>query len=115
MPQISAVLIRPKKEAKLRQYWNWGHWWLGRVALVIAAVNIFVGIHLANASRKWTVAYGVVLALELFVVVVLEILLWANYVRTKNDSLPQTVLQNLDSNGASAPPHYETNKLSADG
>ncbi|CAM6125239.1 unnamed protein product [Calypogeia fissa] len=109
--QISAILIRPKREAKLRRYWNWGHWWLGRFALVIAAANIFVGIHLANASSTWRIGYGVVLGVELFVVVVLEILLWVNYARSKNESqLPQTAMQDRNTNGAPAPPQpYETN------
>lgn len=102
MPQLSAVLIRPKKEAKLRRYWNWGHGWTGRVALVIGVVNIFVGIHVANASSTWKVAYGVVLAFELLAVVILESLLWVNYVRNKNDSLPKTAQHNRDRNGAFA-------------
>jgi hypothetical protein len=112
--QISAVLYRPDTNHKLRRYWNWGHWWFGRIALVIAAINIFVGIHLGIAGRKWRVGYGVVLALELFVVVILEARLWFNYARKQHEPrLPQTDMQRqgpaVNGSGPTAPPAYESN------
>ncbi|KAG0581135.1 hypothetical protein KC19_4G227300 [Ceratodon purpureus] len=44
--QVLAVVARPHKEAKVRKYWNWYHWWVGRLALFLAVINIFVGISL---------------------------------------------------------------------
>lgn len=109
--QMTAILLRPKKEAKLRRYWNWQHWWLGRIALVVAAVNIFVGIHLGQAGHSWKVGYGVVLGLELLLVVVLEALLWIKFARTRNEpAFPQTAMQNrVPANGVapmSTPSQY---------
>lgn len=69
--QILAIVLRPKKDAKVRRYWNWYHQWVGRFALVLAAVNLFVGIHLAK-ENGWNVGYGIILGLEIASIVALE-------------------------------------------
>jgi len=69
--QILAIVLRPKKDAKVRRYWNWYHHWVGRFALVLAAVNLFVGIHLAK-ENGWNVGYGIILGLEIASIVALE-------------------------------------------
>lgn len=77
--QVLALLFRPDKDAKMRKYWNWGHHWLGRLLIFMAAVNIVYGIHLAEAGKSWKVGYGFVVAILLVSVIALESLLWIRW------------------------------------
>lgn len=77
--QVLALLFRPDKDAKMRKYWNWGHQWIGRILLFLAAVNIVYGIHLAEAGKSWKVGYGFVVAILLVSVITLESLLWIRW------------------------------------
>ncbi|KAH9541723.1 hypothetical protein CY35_14G080400 [Sphagnum magellanicum] len=74
--QILAVLWRPKKEAKIRRYWNWYHSWVGRLALFLAAINVLVGIHVAHEKRSVTAGYVVIAAIEIIAFLVMESLYW---------------------------------------
>jgi len=71
-----AVLWRPKKEAKIRRYWNWYHSWVGRLALFLAAINVLVGIHVAHEKRSVTAGYVVIAAIEIITFLVMESLYW---------------------------------------
>ncbi|PWA60651.1 DOMON domain-containing protein [Artemisia annua] len=71
--QIIAVLIRPRKGSKSRKFWNWYHHNVGRVLIVLAAVNVFYGIHLANAGSEWNVTYGVFLGVIVTIALSLEL------------------------------------------
>lgn len=110
--QISAILIRPKKDAKVRRYWNWGHWWTGRIAIVLAIVNTFVGIYLTDVNaKKWKEGYGVTLAINLVQFIVMETLLWVRWAKEKKEPrLPETAMPNRHSspNGAAPPPAYDS-------
>jgi len=79
--QVLALLFRPEKDAKVRKYWNWGHQWIGRLLIFLAAVNIVYGIHLAGAGKSWKVGYGFVAAILLVSVIALESLLWIRWYR----------------------------------
>ena len=72
-----ALLARPNKASKVRRYWNWYHHNTGRVLIILAIANIFYGIHLGREGNAWTVSYGVVLAVILFIAVIFEIRLWS--------------------------------------
>lgn len=74
--QILALVLRPKKDAKLRKYWNLYHGWVGRIALILAVANIFVGMHIATAKHSLRVGYPVILTMELLAIVILESILW---------------------------------------
>ncbi len=74
--QIFALVLRPKKDAKLRKYWNLYHGWVGRIALILAVANIFVGMHIATAKHSLRVGYPVILTMELLAIVILESILW---------------------------------------
>ncbi|KAH9568485.1 hypothetical protein CY35_03G079400 [Sphagnum magellanicum] len=84
--QILAIVLRPKKDAKLRRYWNWYHSWVGRIALLLAAVNILVGIHVAHEKRSVTAGYAVIAALEITACLLLEFLYWIK--RSKKPKVP---------------------------
>lgn len=75
--QIMAFLARPKKESKLRKYWNLYHHNTGRVLIILAVANIFYGIHLGKEGSGWRVGYGIVLAVLLLIAVIFETRLWS--------------------------------------
>ncbi|KAH9315006.1 hypothetical protein KI387_023633 [Taxus chinensis] len=70
--QVVGLLVRPQKEAKMRRYWNWYHHWFGRFLLIFAVANIFYGIHLGSAGRKWNIGYGFDIGLLCLTVILLE-------------------------------------------
>ncbi|XP_020099736.1 cytochrome b561 and DOMON domain-containing protein At3g61750-like isoform X1 [Ananas comosus] len=74
--QVIAFFLRPDKESKIRKYWNWYHHWVGRLALFLAAVNIALGIQIGGAGDTWKAVYGILLAVILISVTVLEIAFW---------------------------------------
>ncbi|XP_022734044.1 cytochrome b561 and DOMON domain-containing protein At3g61750-like [Durio zibethinus] len=70
--QIMAFFLRPDKDSKYRRYWNWYHHWFGRIALFFGALNIILGIEIANAGNECKIGYGFLLAITLVAVIVLE-------------------------------------------
>nr|GFA27002.1 cytochrome b561 and DOMON domain-containing protein At3g07570-like [Tanacetum cinerariifolium] len=70
--QVLALLARPSIDAKTRIYWNWYHYSVGRIAIFFAIVNIFYGIHVADAGSSWNASYGVILGILVITVVILE-------------------------------------------
>ncbi|KAL1546349.1 cytochrome b561 and DOMON domain-containing protein-like protein [Salvia divinorum] len=73
--QVVAFFTRPSSDSKYRRYWNWYHNWVGRICLFLGAVNILLGIHIADAGQAWKIGYGFLLGFLLVTVVVLEALL----------------------------------------
>ncbi|XP_071723298.1 cytochrome b561 and DOMON domain-containing protein At3g07570-like [Rutidosis leptorrhynchoides] len=71
--QIIAILIRPSKDSKVRKLWNWYHHNVGRVLIVLAAFNVFYGVHLAHAGSEWNVTYGVFLGIIVTIALSLEL------------------------------------------
>ena len=58
----------------MRRYWNWHHHWIGRISLFFGAVNIVLGIRMANSEEDgWRIGYGFVLSVTLLAFLVLEI------------------------------------------
>ncbi|XP_010523807.1 PREDICTED: cytochrome b561 and DOMON domain-containing protein At3g61750 [Tarenaya hassleriana] len=72
--QVLAFFLRPEKETKMRRYWNWYHQWTGRISLFFGALNIVLGITLANAGDSWKIGYGFLLSVTLLSFIVLEVL-----------------------------------------
>lgn len=81
--QVLAVVLRPKKDAKVRKYWNWYHHWVGRLALFLAVVNIFVGLHMSDAEHGFKVGYISILSIEIGAFVILEFLLWLRWYKKR--------------------------------
>ncbi|CAJ1950337.1 unnamed protein product [Sphenostylis stenocarpa] len=71
--QVLAIIIRPGRESKIRKYWNWYHHNVGRILIIFAILNTFYGLHLGGEGSKWFLAYGVIIAVLVIVVVFLEI------------------------------------------
>ncbi|KAF2324884.1 hypothetical protein GH714_021022 [Hevea brasiliensis] len=74
--QILAFFLRPKKDVKIRKYWNWYHGWFGRIALFFGALNVVLGIHAGSAGIGWKICYGFLISTILVTVIILEILSW---------------------------------------
>jgi hypothetical protein len=67
------VVLRPKKTAKVRFAWNQYHHWLGRLALLLSIVTIYLGLHLFVAGSAVVAAYSVLWILVALVFVGLEL------------------------------------------
>ncbi|KAJ7557166.1 hypothetical protein O6H91_05G114200 [Diphasiastrum complanatum] len=78
---ILASVLRPKKEAKIRKYWNWYHRFVGGLAIILGIVNIYVGINISNAGNNWKVGYGIALAILLAVSLSLEASVWYKWLK----------------------------------
>lgn len=84
--QVLAFFLRPDKDSKNRRYWNWYHHWVGRSALLLAVVNISVGIKVGGASNSWKVGYGSNLAILLIITFILEVLLHTRWSKNAIDT-----------------------------
>ncbi|KAL7124610.1 hypothetical protein ABFS83_14G060600 [Erythranthe nasuta] len=71
--QVMAVLARPDKEAKLRKYWNWYHFGVGRLLIFLAAINVFYGIHLGKAGSGWNAGFAAFLIIVFILTVIFEL------------------------------------------
>ncbi|KAI3929337.1 hypothetical protein MKX01_006573 [Papaver californicum] len=76
---ICLVLVfvkRPSLDSKMRWYWNCYHALVGKTALFLGALNIIIGLEIGGSSIPWEVGYGVLLAVILVTVIILEALSW---------------------------------------
>lgn len=71
--QVLAVFWRPKKETKVRMYWNWYHHLVGSLAIFLAIVNIFVGLNMAHSEQSFRVGTVTLLAILVAAFIILEI------------------------------------------
>lgn len=71
--QVLAFFLRPDKASKVRKYWNFYHYFVGRVLLGVAIGNVFYGIDLGNEGNSWFIAYGVVLGVLFLLALCLEV------------------------------------------
>ncbi|XP_057765036.1 cytochrome b561 and DOMON domain-containing protein At5g47530 [Salvia miltiorrhiza] len=86
--QVSALLLRPKKEHKLRFYWNIYHHFIGYSVIVLSIINIFKGFSILDPDQKWRRAYiGVLIALAALAAT-LEIYTWYVVLKRKKSSSP---------------------------
>ncbi|KAL0443023.1 UNVERIFIED_CONTAM: cytochrome and DOMON domain-containing protein [Sesamum latifolium] len=86
--QVSALLLRPKKEHKYRFYWNIYHHLIGYSVIVLSIINIFKGFNILNPEEKWKRAYvGILIALA-FIAATLEVYTWYVVVKRKKSSRP---------------------------
>ncbi|XP_051125495.1 cytochrome b561 and DOMON domain-containing protein At5g47530 [Andrographis paniculata] len=81
--QVSALLLRPKKDHKYRFYWNIYHHFIGYSVIVLSIINIFKGFDILNPQEKWKRAYiGVLIGLAA-VAATSEIYTWFVVLRRK--------------------------------
>ncbi|KAL6650965.1 hypothetical protein ACP70R_009890 [Stipagrostis hirtigluma subsp. patula] len=71
--QVMAVLARPDKTSKVRRFWNWYHHNVGRVAILLAIGNVFLGLSIAQEVSPYIVSYGVFAAVWVVAVAAFEV------------------------------------------
>jgi hypothetical protein len=69
-------LARLDKSLKVRKYWNWYHYSVGRILIIFVVANVFYGIHLGEKGREWNGGYEVVLAILFVIALILEVRMW---------------------------------------
>lgn len=85
--QVFALLLRPKKDHKLRLYWNIYHHSTGYAVIILSIINIYKGFDILDPEKKWKRAYtGIIIALG-GLAALLEAFTWVVVLRrNKNDS-----------------------------
>ena len=68
----------PKKDVKIRNRYLTG---VGRLALFLAVVNIFLGLTIGKAENDFKVEYIIILAIEFLAYAVLEVVFWLRWNR----------------------------------
>lgn len=86
--QVLAIVLRPKKDHKVRPYWNVYHHVVGYTTIIIIIVNIFDGINILQPENKWRNAYAAVLISLGAISLLLEIITWTIYFRRAKDAKP---------------------------
>ncbi|GAB2282420.1 hypothetical protein Dimus_016964 [Dionaea muscipula] len=86
--QIFALFIRPKKEHKLRLYWNIYHHSLGYAIIILGVINIFKGFSILDPEQKWKSAYITILIVLGGISVLLEAVTWLVVLRRKSSTKP---------------------------
>lgn len=84
--QLSALLLRPKKDHKWRIYWNVYHHSFGYAILILSIVNIFKGLDILNPEKKWKSAYVGILVTLASLAAVLEVITWIMVFRRKKSA-----------------------------
>ncbi|CAJ1963927.1 unnamed protein product [Sphenostylis stenocarpa] len=71
-----AVCLRPKKDHKLRIFWNIFHYVVGYATIAMGIWNVLKGFDVLNAQTIWKKNYlGIIISLGI-IVVILEIIKW---------------------------------------
>lgn len=109
MLQVSAMLLRPKKEHKHRVYWNIYHHAVGYSIIILGIINIFKGVNILNPEKKWESAYvGILVGLGL-VAATLEVYTWCVVIKRKKsenvDKIPNVYSNAYSNNGYGSRPH----------
>lgn len=77
--QIAVAIFRPnpanvgQNKSIIRVLWEFSHWWIGRLALILAVVAIFLGLTSIRAPIGFTIAWSVIVAISVLAVVCLEL------------------------------------------
>ncbi|XAR53857.1 hypothetical protein NMG60_11022559 [Bertholletia excelsa] len=81
--QVTALLLRPKREHKYRLYWNVYHHVVGYAVIILSIINIFRGFEILKPEKKWKEAYiGVLVALAA-IAALLEAYTWVVVLKRK--------------------------------
>ncbi|KAK4268098.1 hypothetical protein QN277_024801 [Acacia crassicarpa] len=84
--QVISLILRPRRESSLlRKYWNYYHHNVGRILLLFAFVNSFIGLSLGGEGRKWYAGYGASAGILVVVAIILEIIM---RIQSKKEATP---------------------------
>ncbi|CAM8953026.1 unnamed protein product [Rhodiola kirilowii] len=80
--QVFALLLRPKKDHKIRIYWNVYHHATGYAVIILSIINIYKGFEILGQDGWKRVYTGVIIALGA-VAVILEVFTWIVVLKRK--------------------------------
>lgn len=78
-----ALRLKPKPHDDYRKYWDMYHHILGYALLAVISVNIFKGINILKPDNTWKWGYIGVLGALALVTLVLEIVTWTKFIKSK--------------------------------
>ncbi|XP_057780986.1 cytochrome b561 and DOMON domain-containing protein At3g25290-like [Salvia miltiorrhiza] len=88
--QIFALVLRPGKNHKFRQYWNVYHRTIGDAIIGLGIINVFKGFAILKPQQKWRTTYIVVIAALGCIAIFLEAITWAIVLRRKRQNKPMS-------------------------
>ncbi|KAI8567193.1 hypothetical protein RHMOL_Rhmol02G0101500 [Rhododendron molle] len=97
---ISALFLRPAKDHKYKNLWNWFHHLTGYTVLLLSFTNIWVGFYILKPAKTWIIVYGVISGAMIVSTIVLEV--WKRLTQDGNT---------IGANEASATSTREDNKV----
>jgi hypothetical protein len=77
--QIAVAIFRPnpasvgQNKSIIRVLWEFSHWWIGRLALLLAVATIFLGLNQIQAPMSYTIAWAVLVGLSASLIACLEL------------------------------------------
>lgn len=74
--QVSAMLLRPKRDHKHRMYWNIYHRSVGYSIVILGIINIFKGLNILKPQKKWETSYIATLVGLGIIAAFLEVITW---------------------------------------
>lgn len=57
----------------IRKLWEYKHWYVGRIALILAVITIFLGLQAIGAGIGFTIAYGILVGIIVLSYIIFEI------------------------------------------
>ncbi|CAL5344391.1 unnamed protein product [Camellia sinensis] len=79
--QVSALLLRPRKDHKYRYLWNLFHHNTGYAVILLSFFNIWLGFSILKPAKEWMIAYGVVFGALILSAFLLEV--WKKFARDR--------------------------------
>lgn len=52
--QLVLAVLRPKPDSPIRSWWNLQHWITGRVVVLLAAINILIGVQVTIQTNRYS-------------------------------------------------------------
>ncbi|OVA14694.1 Cytochrome b561 [Macleaya cordata] len=84
--QVLAFFLQPNKDSKIRRYWNWYHHWVGRLLLILGAVNIIIGSCGEDRDCSFARISLPILFIIYFTCAILEVMFCFGAYRRKHDA-----------------------------
>lgn len=81
--QVFALLLRPKKDHKLRLYWNIYHHSIGYTVIILSIINIFEGLDILEPEKKWKRIYTGIIIFLGACTAILEAITWFIVIKRK--------------------------------
>lgn len=84
--KMFAMLLRPRKDHKLRFFWNIYHHGVGYSILILGIINVFKGLSILNPEHTYKTAYIAVIATLGGITLLLEAVTWVIVLKRKSDN-----------------------------